>query len=77
MTNYVTRSGLDVAVELADLVEAEILPGLDLSSDQFWQGYADLLQDLAPENRRLLERRAELQGQSQCPQRPALGYERL
>ena len=63
MSAYVSRAGLDVAQELAELMETEVLPGLGLDAEAVWQGYADLLADLAPENRRLLAVRGEMQGQ--------------
>lgn len=61
MTDYVNRAGLDVAAELADLTETQILPGLDITADAFWAGYAVLLRDLVPENLKLLNRRDKLQ----------------
>ncbi|WP_126154220.1 malate synthase G [Paracoccus haematequi] len=62
MTPYTQRHGLDVATELADFVENRVLPGTGVDADRFWSGYADLLAEFAPENRALLDRRAELQG---------------
>ena len=62
MTRYTQRHGLDVADILADFVENSVLPGTGVDADRFWSGYAELLASLAPENRTLLERRAELQG---------------
>lgn len=61
MTEYVTRAGLQVAKCLADLVESQILPGLPVTADALWSGYATLLADLAPENKRLLQVRDDLQ----------------
>lgn len=63
MTDYVERAGLQVATILADLVENRILPGLDLTAESFWGGYATMLRDLVPENLRLLEKRDTLQAQ--------------
>ncbi|QIZ81122.1 malate synthase G [Thalassovita gelatinovora] len=63
MTDYVTRAGLNVANELAELVETQILPDLGLEADAVWSGYAKMLADLAPENRRLLDLRETLQKQ--------------
>ncbi|KAA2315403.1 malate synthase G [Pseudooceanicola sediminis] len=63
MTQYVTRAGLSVAAELADLVETRMLDGLDIDADRLWQGYAALLARLVPENLRLLEVRENLQRQ--------------
>ncbi|TQS73555.1 malate synthase G [Rhodobacteraceae bacterium] len=61
MTDYVTRAGLEVAPQLAALIEDEILLGV--SPEAFWQGYTALLRDLAPVNRSLLEKRDTLQAQ--------------
>jgi len=59
MTTYVDRHGLSVAEPLAVMIENEVLTGVD--ADAFWQGYARLLADLVPENRRLLAERRRLQ----------------
>ncbi|MBJ3775738.1 malate synthase G [Acuticoccus mangrovi] len=59
MTDYVDRHGLSVAAPLAALIENEVLTGV--SADDFWRGYAALLRDLVPENRRLLAERDRLQ----------------
>ncbi|PZO66817.1 MAG: malate synthase G [Paracoccus denitrificans] len=61
MTDYVERAGLQVATVLADFVESELLPGLSITADQFWQGYAQILRDFAPENRKLLSIRDDFQ----------------
>jgi malate synthase len=61
MQSHVTRDSLRVARPLAALIEEEILPGLPVDAAAFWSGYAALLGDLGPENRRLIERREALQ----------------
>ena len=61
MTAYVERAGLDVAPELANFVETALLPGLPIAAEKFWEGFSAILQELAPENRRLLEIRDEFQ----------------
>ncbi|WP_282096161.1 malate synthase G [Epibacterium ulvae] len=63
MMSYVERSGLQVASVLADFAETQLLPGTGITAETFWSGYARLLQDLAPENAKLLRRREELQSQ--------------
>lgn len=60
-TTYVDRHGLSVATELADLIENQVLLGV--SPDDFWSGYAALLNDLAPVNKALLAKRDALQKQ--------------
>ena len=61
MTERVQIGGLHIAPVLADLVRAEILPGLGIEPVAFWQGVAALLADLAPENARLLAIRDDFQ----------------
>ncbi|SLN49186.1 Malate synthase G [Aquimixticola soesokkakensis] len=61
MTHYVERAGLQVAQELATLVEEQIL--IDITPTAFWAGYAALLADLAPVNAALLAQRDHLQRQ--------------
>ena len=63
MTEYVERAGLQVAAELAELVETRILPGTGVEAKAFWEGYAVMLKDLVPENLRLLDKRDSLQAQ--------------
>ncbi|HEY3800220.1 MAG TPA: malate synthase G [Caulobacteraceae bacterium] len=55
------RAGLNVDPELASFIETETLPGLSVTADVFWQGFADLVADLGPRNRALLDRRDSLQ----------------
>ena len=57
----VQAGGLQVAKVLHDFVAQEALTGSGLSLQQFWTGYAKLLQDLAPRNRTLLHKRDSLQ----------------
>jgi len=61
MTVYEDRAGLQVAAELAALIEQEVLPGLGRDAAGFWSGAADLFARFAPENRTLLARRDALQ----------------
>ncbi len=58
---YVDRSGLSVHADLANFVEAEALPGTDVSIAAFWSGLAELVAKLGPKNALLLTKRAELQ----------------
>ncbi|MGB7448090.1 MAG: malate synthase G [Ornithinimicrobium sp.] len=60
-SSRVQRAGLDVATELADFVEQEALESSKLSAEEFWQAVADLIHDLTPRNRDLLEVRDRLQ----------------
>ncbi|WP_366872711.1 malate synthase G, partial [uncultured Brevundimonas sp.] len=55
------RAGLQVDEQFVAFIETEVLPGLDLEPDRLWTGAADVFARFAPENRRLLAVRDELQ----------------
>ncbi|MGB2993439.1 MAG: malate synthase G [Paenisporosarcina sp.] len=57
----IERNGLKIANELYQFVEDEALPGSDVSSEDFWKGFSQLLSDMVPKNRDLLSRRDQLQ----------------
>ncbi|MBD3836633.1 malate synthase G [Brevundimonas sp.] len=57
----VDRADLSVAQELAAFVETEALPGLGLDANDFWRGFAALLDRFAPENLALLGERDRMQ----------------
>jgi len=63
MSNYIDRAGLQVDSELANFVEQEALPGLDLDAASFWQSLASVVNDLTPINKALLAKRESLQVQ--------------
>lgn len=63
MTDRLTIAGLQVAKPLADLVADQIAPGTGVDVAAFWQGFAQILQDLVPKNQTLLGKRDKLQGQ--------------
>lgn len=53
--------GLKVDAELHRFIETEALPGTGVEPAAFWSGFATLFRDLAPVNKRLLDRREALQ----------------
>ena len=61
MTDRVTRAGLQVAAVLDSFVSEQALPGTGVELETFWQGVADILRDLTPQNQALLAKREELQ----------------
>lgn len=63
MSNRIQQGGLQVASELHQLLEKDILPGTGITADQFWDGLESILNDLTPANRDLLARRDQLQTQ--------------
>ena len=63
MSNYLKRVELQVDSTLVDFIEQEVLPGLDLGAEQFWQSLSDVVRDLTPENKALLAKRDAIQSQ--------------
>ena len=61
MTNYEKVGKLQVAKELYNFVNEEVLLGLEIQKEQFWTNFDSLIHELAPENKALLEKRSELQ----------------
>jgi malate synthase len=57
----ISRHGLQVDAGLDRFINEEAVPGTGLDPSRFWQGFSDLVRDLAPENKALLSRRDELQ----------------
>ena len=63
MNERVATGGLHVARCLHDLVKDEIAPATGVDPEAFWQALADIVGDLGPGNRALLDRRDRLQAQ--------------
>ncbi|MGA9583652.1 MAG: malate synthase G [Allosphingosinicella sp.] len=61
MAGYELISGIEVDRRLRAFIEEEALPGTGIEPAAFWFGFSSLLRELAPENRRLLRRREDLQ----------------
>ncbi len=61
MTNRVDFSGLGVDAAFAAFIRDEVLPGLSISEQDFWQGAAAIIRELTPRNRELIARREEIQ----------------
>ena len=63
MTDRVQVGGLQVAKVLYDFINNQAIPGTGLTAEAFWEGATQVLKDLAPKNRALLEKRDALQAQ--------------
>ena len=63
MSARIETHGLKVDKILFDFVEEKVLPNTGVASEAFWAGMATLAHEFGPENRRLLEVRAKMQGQ--------------
>ena len=58
---YIALGKLSIAHELVDFVNNELLPGINVTKDNFWRGLDKYAHELAPINRKLLEFRENLQ----------------
>jgi len=58
---YISLGQLSIASELLDFVNNELLPGTDVTKENFWSGLDKCAHELAPKNRKLLEFRENLQ----------------
>src|SRR5690606_21501889 len=61
MSDRVEINGLQVAQSLYDFAMAEALPGTGVDADTFWLKLSEIIHDLSPKNRQLLEIRDDLQ----------------
>jgi malate synthase len=84
MTKYIQLGGLQVAAPLADFLNEELLPKIELEPGTFWSGFESLLGDFTPRNRQLLEIRDEMQAkidvwhtQQSTTQHDPLAYEQF
>lgn len=54
---------LQVASDLYQLINKEVLPETGVDPQHFWQGFGQLVEDLTPHNQALLDKRDQLQAQ--------------
>jgi malate synthase len=63
MDSTIDRAGLKIDPSLYRFVTEDVAPGTGVDPERFWKSLAAIVQELAPQNHALLERRDELQGQ--------------
>ena len=61
MTERVQYGSLQVAKELDELLAREILPGLNVTSDEFWISFNEIVEEFVPRNNSLISHRENLQ----------------
>ena len=61
MTNRKQIGQLNVAMELADFINHELLPKIDRDQGQFWMGFEAIIKEFTPRNSSLLAERDDLQ----------------
>ena len=61
MTERITKNGLQIASNLCQFIETQVLPGTGVTPPKFWKGFGAIVADLAPKNVALLAERDRLQ----------------
>ena len=61
MTERTTKNRLQVATNLCQFIETQVLPGTGMTPARFWKGFDAIVADLAPKNIALLAERDRLQ----------------
>jgi malate synthase len=61
--NYISKGSLSVSSKLANFVSEELLPGLDITPENFWDQLGAIINNFAPRNKELLVKRESLQEQ--------------
>ena len=61
MTQRINVGDLQVAAELHDFINREVLPDVGIDSGRFWKGFSSIVTELAPKNAALLAERDRLQ----------------
>ncbi len=59
--NYQNVNNLKVSKELFSFVNTELLKDLEISSERFWSGFDNMVHELAPKNKELIQIREDLQ----------------
>lgn len=63
MTDRTQVHGLQVATELYNFVNTQVLPGTGVDQEAYWKGFDAIVADLAPKNAALLAERDRLQAE--------------
>ena len=58
---YKNVNNLKVAEDLLSFVNDELLKDIDISPEKFWSGLDEITHELAPQNKKLIEIRENLQ----------------
>tara|TARA_Y100001970_G_scaffold95918_1_gene120854 strand:- start:2658 stop:4802 length:2145 start_codon:yes stop_codon:yes gene_type:complete len=59
--NYIKKNSLKIDSILYEFVNNEALPGTNLNQDDFWKGFDEVVNKLAPINKKLIEKREAIQ----------------
>ena len=55
------KNGLKINTKLLDFVNNEVIPGTNIKSEEFWASFGKIVHELAPINKKLIQKREEIQ----------------
>ena len=55
------KNGLKINTKLFDFVNNEIIPGTNIKSEEFWNNFGNIVHELAPINKKLIQKREDIQ----------------
>ena len=59
--SVIDKNGLKISLVLFDFINNEVLPGTNIKSDDFWNKFEKVVQELSPINKNLLKKREIIQ----------------
>jgi malate synthase len=60
---FISKNELKINQTLFNFINEEVLPGTDIVQDDFWSKFANVVHELAPINKKLIEKREKIQKQ--------------
>ena len=57
--SFTEKNGLKINTKLFDFVNNEIIPGTNIKTDEFWGSFGKIVHELAPLNKKLIQKREE------------------
>ena len=60
---FINKNELKINQTLFNFINKEVLPGTDIKQDDFWKRFAKVVHELAPINKKLIEKREKIQKQ--------------
>ena len=59
--NIINKNGLKINSILFEFINKEVIPGTNIQTEKFWDGFEKTVHELAPINKRLIEKRETIQ----------------
>ena len=57
----IEKNGLKISYNLYDFINNEVIPGTDIKVDKFWNSFEKAVHELAPLNKKLIQKREDIQ----------------